>query len=102
MDGRSIHSHVRREKRQEQAGGLGAGREGIEFGRDLGHEFRNHLDRYGGAAAGVNRRRRRAGLGDLSLDSTFAHGGMPQTMSKFGGLSGDPVCAYRCTRYCGC
>lgn len=43
MDGRSICTHVRREKGQEQAGGLGAGREGIEFGRDLGHELRNHL-----------------------------------------------------------
>lgn len=43
MDGRSIHSHVRREKGEEQAGGLGAGREGIEFGRDLSHKFRNHL-----------------------------------------------------------
>lgn len=43
MDGRSIRTNIRREKGQEQAGRLGAGREGIEFGRDLGHEFGDHL-----------------------------------------------------------
>lgn len=43
MDDRSVRTNVWREESQEQTSGLSACREGVEFGRDLGHELGNHL-----------------------------------------------------------
>ena len=93
MDRRPIGANVWREERQEQAGGLCAGREGVEFGRDLCHEFGNHLV-LGYAGGGESRRAvvlvldRKAELGDiLEFGLTMAvRGGIAAMMvANFGG-----------------
>lgn len=45
MDRGSVGSGIGREESKEEASRFGASREGVELGRDLCHEFRNHLGR---------------------------------------------------------
>ncbi len=47
IDDGSVRSGVGRQEREEEARRLGAGGERIELCRNLGHEFRHHLGRFG-------------------------------------------------------
>ncbi|PNY20640.1 hypothetical protein TCAP_07356 [Tolypocladium capitatum] len=52
VDGGACGSGIRRQEGEEQARGFGAGREGVELGRDLGHELGDHPGDEGAARRG--------------------------------------------------